>query len=116
MYVHLLMEADVTAFKDFAPDAHIYTGSVSEGEALLLPPGYIFCDIASYSGICGLRLAFSHRGCLDSLQVLKQDMTLFAATNGDTSQTEVFDFVIKGMRFVCVCGCAGSLMFQILVL
>ena len=91
MHVHMLMKADLRDFNALSSDSAIYTGTCSEGEAVLLPPGFIFCDLAFYSGMCGLKLTFAHRGCLDSLKVLKQDATIFAASNGDSSQTAIMD-------------------------
>jgi hypothetical protein len=91
------MKADLLAFNALSPDSAVYTGTCSEGEAVLLPPGFIFCDLASYSGVAGLKLSFAHRGCLSSLKSLKQDATIFAASNGDSSPATIIDFVIKEM-------------------
>ena len=111
--MHLLMQADVVAFNAFSQGDRIYVGTCSEGEAVLLPPGFIFCDLAAYSGVCGLKLAFTHRGSLQNLVALKQDHSIFAATNGDSTQTQLLDFAIQDMFFVCVCLCACVHVFSV---
>ena len=64
---------------------------------MLLPAGFVFCDLASHSGVCGLKLGLVHRFCVDRLTVLQRDATVIAKEAADP-KLDIEDFVLN----ICV--------------
>ena len=85
------------AFKAFSPDGCIYTTVVNEGDALACPPGFMFTDMTSHSGVCGIMVVYVHRGMKDKLQSFYDQQTLYCKDPDDP----VLGAVLQDVFFVC---------------
>ena len=88
-HTHLPMQADLNAFDKLGDQHNVFTGCADVGDAVVVPPGFIFVDLSAHSGFCGLKLNYMHRGCLDTLTALKQDASLFKSEAEDPVLAEV---------------------------
>ena len=74
-------------------DARVWTGTVQEGEALALPPGFVFTDTIGARGTHGVKLTFAHRASLPRLEIFHGQARLF---NKDAAATdEVLKAVVE---------------------
>ena len=78
--------------------ANIWVGQINEGEALALPPGFIFADMTSHTGVSGLKIPFVHRGSLARLQHFKAEANLFSK---DAQPDGVLDAIVEDLSNQC---------------
>ena len=64
-------------FMAFSSEARIFTAVISDGDALALPPGYMFTDMVSHGGACGIKLTYVHRGLREKLQSFFDQRSLY---------------------------------------
>ena len=93
---HSCGEEDVDAFRAFHPDGVIWTAVVQDGDALALPPGYMFTDLVSHNGACGITFVYVHRGLSVKLQSFFDQRSLYCKDEKD----EVLEAVLKDIVFI----------------
>ena len=87
------------AFLYMFDGSSIYAGVVNDGDAFALPPGYMFTDLTSHAGVCGIKLVYAHRGLAASLQSFYDQRSLYCSDGDDAilkALLQDIDFYFKG--------------------
>ena len=71
------MQEEADGFARFSPASKIITGTAGPGDALWLPPGFIYCDKSSGEVNHAVRFSGFMTDCMDYLKTMASNAALF---------------------------------------
>ena len=91
---------------------------INDGDALALPPGYMFTDMISHAGAVGIKIVYAHRGLFSKLQAFYNQRSLYSKDEDDVVLKAVLQDIVflSGVRLPvagpCVEVAADAFMFH----